>query len=56
MSEEFKKMIEDAKKRNVNEPDILKVLEDMEADISEESRIKGTMITLNHLRGADEKN
>jgi hypothetical protein len=48
MSEEFKKLVEEAKERFSDDKEIMEVLEEMEADVSESSIIKGTIITLNH--------
>ena len=42
----FSKMTEDAKERFKNDKQILKVIEDMEKDISEKARINGTLLTL----------
>jgi hypothetical protein len=45
MSENFKNWIKETKKLH-HEPAVLAVLEEMEAEISKESRITGTLLTV----------
>lgn len=51
MSNKFKVWISEAKEINKNDEDVIKILEEMESDPCLNSILKGTLLTLKHLRG-----